>query len=61
MGNLIAGITGTIFVLAVIIGFAYGYANNIFSLVSNNESVGMIVGRTIGIFVAPLGALLGYF
>lgn len=62
MGKIIGGIAGILAFLAIIGGIIYGYVNNILSLVTNQaESLGMILGRVIGIFVAPLGVVLGYF
>lgn len=51
-----------IFSLAVIIAFIYGWVNNIISLAGDTAmSHGMIAARAIGVFVAPIGAVLGYF
>jgi len=61
MGNIISGILGILAALAIIVGFIYGYIANIVSLVTQNEATGMMIGRVIGIFVAPLGVVLGYF
>ena len=38
----------------------YGYTANIVSLVTLNEAVGLSIARAVGIFVAPLGAVLGF-
>lgn len=47
----------TVVVIAVI-----GWVMNIYSLVTAvGETTGLTVVRAIGIFVAPLGAVLGYF
>lgn len=46
----------------VIIGFV-GWISNIIKLIYSDFDplTGMVVGRVIGIFFAPLGAILGYF
>jgi hypothetical protein len=61
MGKFLGTLTGIVLFLAIIAGSLYGYVSNIISLVSQNESMGMIIGRAIGIFFAPLGIVLGYF
>jgi hypothetical protein len=59
MGTIIAGLL----YITIIIGVIYGWVMNIVHLVQNEVvwTSGMSVGRIIGIFVAPLGAVLGYF
>ncbi len=37
-----------------------GYALNIFKLVSNNETIGFVVARACGVFMPPLGVVLGF-
>ena len=49
-------IFGFLFTLAVV----YGYIANIVFLVSHNEVVGLSIARAAGIFVVPLGVILGY-
>lgn len=61
MGNKIKSGLWLLGTLVLFIGGLYGYTANIVSLVSENESVGMMIGRVIGIFAAPIGVLLGYF
>ena len=62
MGKVISGLLIIAAFFAVLIGIVYGYIANIVSLATNQaESFGMIIGRVIGIFVAPVGILLGYF
>lgn len=48
-------------VLIIVLG-AGGWVANIVKLVSSNFDpiTGMVIARAIGIFVAPLGAVLGY-
>ena len=38
----------------------YGWIMNIVHLINNVEAVGLSIARGIGIFVAPLGAVLGF-
>jgi hypothetical protein len=54
--------TVAIIYLALIIAFCYGWIANIVSIAYSNfsEITGMLVLRIAGIFVAPLGAILGY-
>lgn len=49
--------------LAIIIAGGYGWIMNIVSLAGMDAvlSTGMGILRIVGIFVAPLGAVLGYF
>lgn len=54
---------GLIGLAALIIGvgiLAYGWINNIISLLATNEPIGWLVARAIGVFMVPLGAVLGY-
>ena len=59
MGKVI----GALLYLSIIIGGIYGWIMNIVHLVQNEVvwTSGMSIGRIIGIFVGPLGAVLGYF
>lgn len=45
--------------LAVALG--YGWIENVVKIVHGGETLALFVVRCIGIFVAPLGAVLGYF
>ena len=60
MKNNSIGIIG-VFVFLVI--FVVGWVMNIIALVGmiNDPLTGMMVLRGVGIFVAPLGVILGYF
>jgi len=40
--------------------FAYGWIANIITLAHTDTFTGMVILRAIGIFVAPLGAVLGF-
>ena len=48
--------------LLALIGLGvFGWGMNILKLIDANAIDGMVIARAIGIFVAPLGAILGYF
>lgn len=47
--------------IAILIGAFVGWVNNIIDLFHATAFSGMVVLRAIGIFMAPLGAVLGYF
>lgn len=54
----------TVFSIAVVLGFAFGYLVNVFKIILMAGDSGittMFALRCIGIIVAPLGALLGFF
>jgi len=53
---------GIAFFVALIAGI-YGWVENIVTLVgsSGDPITGMFLLRCVGIFVAPLGAILGFF
>ena len=59
------GIAGALTIIAVFLAAIVGWVMNIISLVGFEgtlASAGILeVFRVIGIFVAPLGAILGYF
>lgn len=48
--------------LLLLAGVVYGWVNNIIIIADtvNVEITGMFIIRVIGIFVAPLGVILGY-
>lgn len=52
-----------IIILAVFLGGVGGWVANIVAIANGNFTplTGMMVLRVIGIFFAPLGAVLGYF
>jgi hypothetical protein len=52
-----------VIVLIIAIFGIYGWVANIVSLAHStfDPLTGMVVLRVVGIFVAPLGAVLGYF
>jgi hypothetical protein len=54
--------TAAIVYLALIAAFLYGWIANIVSIAHSDLSTltGMLILRVAGIFVAPLGAILGY-
>ena len=48
--------------LAFIGLMGYGWVSNIIDLIRNvGEGIGLIIARAAGIFIVPLGVLLGYF
>lgn len=51
-----------LFYLALIIAIIYGWIMNIVIIAGSNfsEITGILVLRVVGIFVAPLGVVLGY-
>lgn len=51
-----------LFVIGIVLVGAVGWVRNIIALVGMEsfEPLGMFVVRIIGIFIAPLGAILGY-
>lgn len=59
--SLAVGVISFILAMAVLGLVLYGYIANIASLVAADAFSGMVVARAIGIFVAPLGIVLGYF
>ena len=62
MRKLNIGLGGAILFIAVFIASVYGWAANIFMLAdgSFDPLTGVMVLRCVGIFVAPLGAVMGY-
>jgi hypothetical protein len=54
--------TAALLYLALIIAFCYGWIVNIVMIAQSDLSTitGMLILRVAGIFVAPLGAILGY-
>jgi hypothetical protein len=54
--------TAAIVYLALIAAFIYGWIANIVAIAYSNfsEITGVLVLRIAGIFIAPLGAVLGY-
>ena len=52
----------TVYVVLAI-GGSIGWVMNIIALIHTNFTplTGMVVARVIGVFVAPLGAILGFF
>jgi hypothetical protein len=50
-----------IFALLIVCALAIGWVLNIAQLVVGAEPTGMLLARAAGIFVAPLGGVLGWF
>ena len=51
---------GGLIVLLIVLLTAYGWVANIVKLVSSDIITTLEIVRIIGIFLAPLGAILGY-
>jgi hypothetical protein len=58
-----AAVIAVIFSVALILIAGTGWVLNIVSIVKSDFApiTGMLVMRIIGVFMAPLGAVLGYF
>jgi hypothetical protein len=54
-------IVSTLIFMAVFIGGFAGYIINIIAIAHTTGFSGLLILRVIGVFVAPLGALLGLF
>ncbi len=53
--------SGALLILIVIIGFFYGWVANIVTILGMEEVLnGEGIIRIIGVFIAPLGAIMGY-
>lgn len=48
-------------IIVVLLAFAYGWIMNIVQIIGMDEFSGFMVVRVIGVFMAPLGGILGYF
>jgi hypothetical protein len=49
------------FFIVCLFGFGiYGWVANILALINDHMSAGMLIVRAAGIFIAPLGAILGF-
>jgi len=61
-GNAIISLIGILIILAMAIGAGTGWVLNIIAIAhaNFNDITGLLVLRIIGVFVAPLGAILGY-
>jgi hypothetical protein len=49
------------FWVALMVVGVFGWVLNIVELIQGGESTGLMLARVAGIFVAPLGAILGLF
>lgn len=54
-------ITGNVFGLMLFLAFPVGWWLNLVAMIKSNEPFGMIAARVAGLFIFPLGAILGYF
>lgn len=57
------GIVGVLGLIALLIAAAAGWVMNIAAIVHtlSDPLTGVFIFRCVGIFIAPLGAILGYF
>lgn len=57
-----AGLIAWLLYLAIIIALVYGWVMNIVAIAGSNFSdlTGILILRIVGIFVAPLGTVMGY-
>lgn len=60
--STVGGLLAILAYLAIIIALVYGWVMNIVTIAHSNFSdiTGLLVLRVVGIFVAPLGTVLGY-
>lgn len=56
MDKLIAAAFGGIFILGL-----FGWIQNIILIIQSDVVTGMVIARVCGVFIAPLGAIMGYF
>lgn len=54
------GLIGGLLAIAVVVAGFVGWILNIGALVHSDHLSGMVIARAIGVFVAPLGAVLGF-
>jgi hypothetical protein len=63
--NFDSGVVGGLFIVVAVLLFALGYGLNIYKLVTFDGALGEMAAleivRVIGIFIAPIGAVTGYF
>ncbi len=52
---------GIIIWLVIVMGSSIGWVSNIIKILALDSFSGELVVRSIGVFVPPLGAILGYF
>lgn len=57
------GIAGSVFFILLIVSAIFGYVLNIVKMVGaiGGEVTAIFIARCVGIFVAPLGSILGFF
>ena len=51
---------GLLSLVAVIIAGVFGWVMNLIEIVHSSGIDGMVIVRVIGVFIAPLGAILGW-
>jgi hypothetical protein len=60
--SLVGGYTAVLVYLGLLIAGTYGWCSNIVTIFHSNfnDLTGVLVLRVVGIFVAPIGAVLGF-
>lgn len=60
--NFKVGTIGALVWLAIVAALVYGWIANIITIAHSNfsELTGILVLRVVGIFVAPIGVIMGY-
>lgn len=60
--NSSTGIVAGLLWLALVLAIVYGWVANIITIAHSNfsELTGILILRCVGIFVAPLGVVMGY-
>ena len=53
-------LVGLFALIALIIASVFGWVMNVIQIVHSSAIDGLVIVRIIGVFMAPLGAVLGY-
>ena len=61
MNKQTGSISDELFGWIIVLAAVWGYIANIVALVNSHGMNGMVIARAVGIFAAPLGAILGFF
>ena len=54
-----AVVAGLVALVLIVLSF-YGWVNNIVELVRATSVTGLVLLRAVGVFVAPIGVVMGY-
>ena len=54
-----AVVAGLVALVLIVLSF-YGWVNNIVELVRATSVTGLVLLRAVGVFVAPIGVIMGY-